>query len=257
MIIDTFTFFNEFDILEMRLEELYPVVDQFVIVEADKTFSGNDKPYYFWEQGESVLWDRYRDKINVLCFKMPDLNSSWEREYAQRNAIAEAIEYQNPTSDDIILISDADEIPRRSVVPTLNPDPVMGIGLDIFYYRLNVKDCHEHTTRAVRYEELRRSTPQTIRTLDVDQIPRIYHSGWHFSYLGDTSHIITKFQSFAHTELNRPDTTNVDILEQRMRSGMDLWGDGHQYEIVEIDDSWPEAVKRDREYWRRYEWTPE
>jgi beta-1,4-mannosyl-glycoprotein beta-1,4-N-acetylglucosaminyltransferase len=40
MLIDCFTFFNELDMLECRLEYLYDKVDQFVLVEADITHSG-------------------------------------------------------------------------------------------------------------------------------------------------------------------------------------------------------------------------
>ena len=49
MLYDCFTFFNELDILEIRLNEMAPVVDRFVLVEARKTFQGADKPLYFEE----------------------------------------------------------------------------------------------------------------------------------------------------------------------------------------------------------------
>ena len=39
MIYDCFTFFNELDILELRLQLLYDVVDKFVLVESTKTHS--------------------------------------------------------------------------------------------------------------------------------------------------------------------------------------------------------------------------
>lgn len=253
MIIDSFIFFNEFDILDIRLEELYPAVDHFVIVESDTTFQGRRKSFYLAEN--LSRYEKYQDKLLVRSVSLPtSLNDPWEREFHQRNAIKDAVNVLTPPDDAIVLISDADEIPRRSVISTLDPDPVMGIGLDIFYYRLNVKDHHEHTIRAIRYSEFQKMTPQAIRTLDVDRLPRIYHAGWHFSYLGDTQHIITKFNSFAHSELNRYDTNNPDLLEARMAARQDLWGDGHTYEVVEIDDTWPEAIKNNREYWKKYEW---
>ncbi|MBW2533223.1 MAG: glycosyl transferase GT17 family protein, partial [Deltaproteobacteria bacterium] len=40
MIYDCFPFFNELDLLKIRLEELRPVVDRFVLVEATRTFGG-------------------------------------------------------------------------------------------------------------------------------------------------------------------------------------------------------------------------
>ena len=48
-IYDVFTFFNEIDLLKLRLEMLSPYVDKFVIVECVETFSGKPKPLYFEE----------------------------------------------------------------------------------------------------------------------------------------------------------------------------------------------------------------
>ena len=47
MIIDCFPFFNELDVLDIRLNILNEVVDKFVLVEASKTQSKIDKPFYF------------------------------------------------------------------------------------------------------------------------------------------------------------------------------------------------------------------
>ena len=52
---DCFMFFNELDLLEIRLETLDPYVDYFVISECDSTFSGIDKPYVF---------EKNKDKLN-------------------------------------------------------------------------------------------------------------------------------------------------------------------------------------------------
>lgn len=48
-IYDCFTFFNELDLLELRLNELASVVDYFVIAEATHTFTGKPKPLHFKE----------------------------------------------------------------------------------------------------------------------------------------------------------------------------------------------------------------
>ena len=55
MIYDCFTFFNEFDILEIRLHEMNPWVDRFVLVESAETFSGNPKPLWF-EENKQQWW---------------------------------------------------------------------------------------------------------------------------------------------------------------------------------------------------------
>jgi beta-1,4-mannosyl-glycoprotein beta-1,4-N-acetylglucosaminyltransferase len=250
-IYDCFTFFNELDILEMRLEELYPVVDKFVIVEMDKTFQGQPKELFL--SNNLLRFEKYWDKMKCFFEKCPDdITNPWEREYYQRNCIRKRVANMRPRQDDIIMVSDADEIPRRSVVQSLDPQPVQSMALDAYYYGLNVSGGHCHTNRAARW-----SFAQTITTQDLRMhgpVNIIDNAGWHFSYLGDAEHIANKFKAFAHSELNRPDTTNPAILQERMEAHGDLWGDGHKYEVVEIDDTWPEAVKNNREYWRKYEW---
>ncbi len=261
MIYDCFTFFNELEILDIRFEELDPVVDCFVIVESDYTFSGKPKESFF--KDNMMRYAKYINKIKVVNVEADLGVSAWQREFNQRNGIMHGLENKNGIADtpdyvnddDIILISDADEIPRRSVIENMDQSlPVQGFGLPAYYYGLNVSSGDQHSIRAVKYSELKKSTPQNVRTLDVDSIPCQWDAGWHFSYLGDVEHIIKKFQSFAHTELDRPDTTDAETVRARMKAGGDLWGDGHVYDIVEIDETWPEAIKKNRERWRRYEW---
>lgn len=256
MIYDCFTFFNEFEILDIRLEELSPVVDCFVIVESNLTFSGREKPYLLSDNLES--YSAYSDKIRIVkSVSDPSLNS-WGREYAQRTDIGYGLYDAWP--NDIVIVSDADEIPRRSTIYTLDTSlEKQAIGLDVFYYGLNTMSVgDEHTIRAVQYKHFNEiGGAQLVRTENPDSMHKQEHAGWHFSYLGDVEHIINKFRSFSHTELDRADTNDPDTLMERMRAGRDLWGDGHQYTIVNIDDTWPEAIKNNREYWRKYEWKPE
>lgn len=61
MIYDCFHFFNELDILKIRLEVMNPIVDKFVISEATETFSGLKKPLYYEENKE--LFSEFQDKI--------------------------------------------------------------------------------------------------------------------------------------------------------------------------------------------------
>ena len=44
MIYDGFMFFNEFEVLEIRLNALADVVDYFVLVEATRTISNKPQP---------------------------------------------------------------------------------------------------------------------------------------------------------------------------------------------------------------------
>lgn len=125
---DCFTFFNELKLLELRLELLYEIVDYFVIVELDKTQKGENKRYNLEENYERFT--KYRDKI--IYIKATDApyidketvstrgrkDESWNIERYQRNCIIKGL--QNCKDDDLIIISDLDEIPNPNVIKRLD-----------------------------------------------------------------------------------------------------------------------------------------
>lgn len=138
-IFDAFQFYNELDLLEIRLHELADVVDFFVLVEATKTHSGKDKPLYYWEN--KTMFSEFSSRILYVCVEdMPmtkaELNATlttqdylwiesdyqkednWVRERFQRNAMMRVLKDADP--EDVIIIGDADEIVKKSVVGTIS-----------------------------------------------------------------------------------------------------------------------------------------
>lgn len=108
MTYDCFPFFNELDILEIRLNTLDKHVDKFVLVEASKTQSLLDKPYFFEEN--KARYSKFLNKIiHVKVSDNPDL-PGWVMENHQRNCITRGLVDCN--GEDTILISDVDEIPN-------------------------------------------------------------------------------------------------------------------------------------------------
>ena len=141
-IYDCFTFFNELDLLELRLKQLDSVVDYFVIVEANKTFSGAPKPSIFLQNEKR--FERWKSKILYLYTDLPSFNlidkiitflmdskflprfgtsslglnylanlfgiGRWKFVFSQRDKIGNLLRKAN--EEDIILFSDLDEIPR-------------------------------------------------------------------------------------------------------------------------------------------------
>ena len=105
IIYDCFTFYNEFDLLELRLRELSNLVDQFVIVEATRTFQNQPKPLYFTEDINNPRWDPYQNKLIVVQVDdMPAEADAWARERRQRNAILTGVASARP--DDIVMIGE-------------------------------------------------------------------------------------------------------------------------------------------------------
>lgn len=237
MIYDCFTFFNELDLLEIRLNELSDVVDKFVIVEATKTFTGQPKPLCFADNKERFA--AFSDRIiYVIVDDMPETGDAWNREYHQRNAIMRGLGGSSP--EDWILISDVDEIPR--------PDKIglMINGINIFeqsynYHFLNVV-CQNppfwyQGTRGLLRSDLK--SPQEIR-MSTGQIIR--NGGWHFSYLGGVEAIRQKLNAFSHQEYNTPLYTDPDFLLRCIAEGRDIFGREYQWKFRPIDDTFPKYV---------------
>ena len=90
MIIDCFPFFNELDLLEIRLNVLNDVVDKFVLVEASKTQSLIDKPFYFEENKDR--YSKFLDKIIHVKITDYPKKDGWAMENYQRNCIVKGLQ---------------------------------------------------------------------------------------------------------------------------------------------------------------------
>ena len=139
-IYDCFQFFNELDLLEIRLNILNDCVDYFVLAESTVTFSGLDKPLYYQENKDR--FEKFNDKIiHLIIDDTPDGNP-FERDVFQKNAIIRGL--TKCSDDDIILASDLDEIPDPEVIEQLidqcQDDKVYHFAQDLFYYYLNLKE---------------------------------------------------------------------------------------------------------------------
>jgi len=113
-VFDCFTFFNELDVLELRLRELNDLVDRFVLVEGDQTFTGKPKPLIFDQNKDR--FERFLPKIaHVKFVDFPvEPVSPWTRETLSRQAIMLGLFEAEP--NDLVLISDVDEIPKPATL---------------------------------------------------------------------------------------------------------------------------------------------
>jgi len=188
MIVDCFLFFNELDLLEIRLHELDSKVDRFILVEADRTFSGAPKPYYFLEN--KLRYKEFLRKIIGITVKIPEGTIGIACDKFQRNNILSGLRGCKP--DDVILISDVDEIPDLTKVD-LN-DMKQGVSVfeqGLYFYYVNCKsDELWYGTRAIPYRLL--GDVQHVR-FSGGRI--VENGGWHFSYLGGPEKIKVKIEA--------------------------------------------------------------
>lgn len=260
-VFDCFTYFNEDQLLKLRLETLWNKVDYFVICEATKTHTGKDKGINFKIEN----FEKYKEKIRYLLIdNYPfDTSNPWVYENYQRNYLINGL--FDAVDDDRIIISDLDEIPNPNSIskymPSLYPRAILLQRVYIYYlnnlvllhgepykwklpkittfkYLRNTFKCLEEV-RNYRSSGFLRGLKRNwikIRTQNIS------NGGWHFTWMGGVDKIIQKMDSTAHQELIKPENRNRELIEKRIRSGGDVLGEnvvGSTSQLINIDDSMP------------------
>jgi beta-1,4-mannosyl-glycoprotein beta-1,4-N-acetylglucosaminyltransferase len=92
MVVDAFIFSNELDLLDIRLRELYDIVDYFVIVESDYTFMGRPKELSFDLNKDRFAWASKKIRYDVFKGRrLHDGEEPWVLEGDLRRKAAEVI----------------------------------------------------------------------------------------------------------------------------------------------------------------------
>jgi len=234
MVIDTFLFGWELDMLEFRLAEMSGFVDWFVLVESPVTFQGVRKSLVFEENKNRFR--KYWKQILYVKADMPETDNPWERERASREAIIKPLECFS--DNDIILHGDVDEIVPLSIGENL--ERFVGDGVSVFdqdFYSMAVDwrypDSWQGTVVA-RAGLVRKISMTDFRNCRV-YAPRI-RGGWHFSWLGGPEMIRKKAAAFSHTE-DSVQSYIRDMGERLYYEGYHVLGE--KLIPVEIDDTFP------------------
>ena len=247
LMVDTFLFYNEPDMLEARLRELDEAVDYFVLVEGARTFSGARKRLWYAEEaaldggGRFARWASRIVHV-VVADEPPTLGrpgnvdaDPWLREYHQRAGLLRGARRLGLVAADMVMLSDVDELPdacmlagwRASGAPPLGK-PAAALSMAFFYYDFAHMLPYEwRGTVIARWDYAERHSAQDLR----HQRTRLPHvrCGVHASYFGDASKIVEKIQNFAHQELNTPGFANATAVEARIALGADLFERGDAF----------------------------
>lgn len=261
-IFDCFTFYNELDLLQLRISELYDKVDYFVIVEANTTFTS--KPKYFMYEKARARFAKWADKIiHVKVLDMPFSKNPWDNEKFQRDAIVRGIGSAEP--DDIIIVSDLDEIPRPEAIDYIrqSQQSLFAMRMPLFNFKYNYMRLtpghYDVWGMAARKSILDQTTPDLLRGLrfnffdlpyqySIDGCEVIEHAGWHFGYLGDNAYLRDKAQSFSHQEVNYPEfLANIDVDKSIAERKEWDRNQSARYGIVELDAYFPKMLLADRD----------
>lgn len=268
MIYDCFQFFNELDILKLRLNIMKDIADYFVISESVVTFSGDSKPLFYEENKD--LFREFRDRIiHVVVEDTPMDTDAFGRDHHQKCAVARGL--VNCSPDDIVIFSDADEIPDpetlRKLLPSIEDGRIYMPAQRLFYCYLNLEDVSGKNlsvtgefedvpeserkwlgTKICRYGMLKDRTTESLRDAESRSIGvRVENGGWHFSYMGGTGkesveeRLRYKIKSAAHQEYN----TRRSLFEasRRIRQKSDMFGREAELKVVPVDDSYPAYLR--------------
>ncbi len=248
-IFDCFMYFDEEIVLDLRLNTLDRYVDYFIIVESTFTHRGDKKNLKF----NHKKFEKFKDKIIYLTFdKEPDeievvhendnegeksrkyiLNAA-KRENGQRDHIANGLQKASP--EDLILISDVDEIPNLEEIKLENlKEKILMFQQDMFYYKFDLKlpNMVWSGTKGCRKKDL--LSPQWLRNikdkkyslfrLDIifskikyNSIKFIKNGGWHFSNIKSPKEIEHKLKSYLHHREFDEEPLTLDQIDNIIKS---------------------------------------
>ena len=283
-IYDCFMYFDEEIVLETRLNYLNKHVDYFVIVESCYTHKGDRRNLKFNinnfpEFKNKIIYKVYDEvpsKISKVLGEDDENTKSVKyimnaiyRENAQRNYISEAI--KDATEQDIILISDVDEIPNLSKI-NFNQisEKIILFKQDIFYYKFNLKLPNTSWVGTKGCKKKYLKNPQWLRNIKdrkysffrIDayfsenkyiDVKIINDGGWHFTNIKSAEEIEHKMKSYLHHrefDLKPIDVEGIKkIMENRQaiyNLGVDKRlnkiGTGSKLEKCDLNDL-PETIK--------------
>lgn len=267
-------FYNEFDLLNLKIAEEIDIVDKFIISEADRTFVGNPKPLALEGKFDSPKIETIfvRDFLPYAEDEDERTERAWLNEQKQRNAGER--EFQD---DDIIIISDVDEIINKEEFPKIF-DVVKQHGcirLNMFatMYKINLLHGLEHSWCPPMIMTGKYYNENKLRTFEVKfwkkpyklslsfdlvrkltTCPILNINGWHFGYLLTPEMIKQKLNNFSHVDCSH---VGLDQIKERMRLRLDVLQRAKDGALIildriDIDERYPKTILNNLDFWKKY-----
>lgn len=281
-VFDVFTFYNELDLLEIRLEILDQYVDHFVIIECVETFSGKPKPLYLTDNFER--YKKFHHKITHFVITNPlqsfedaqariaeaeplekeicelSLTSDnvpkdaphWLKEFYQKESIRKALSLSPITDEDLCFVSDLDEIwnPIAHDYTNIDDNKIYRLKqLSYCLYFNNRSNEYWAGTLLTKYKNIKNTCLNHLRTPSKTQYEFLPDAGWHFTFMGGPEQIKKKIEAYGHQEFNN-DRIKQNI-ESRLANNQDILGRGHLVFWLDENDL-PTYIKLNKERYITY-----
>lgn len=272
---DSFIFFNELDILEIRLNTLNDKVDTFILVESTVSHSGKEKPLFYEENKKR--FEKFNHKIvhcvvedtpnsfeeaqqrflspkdelekNILmhCLttsNVPPGETQWLREFYQHESVRRGMLMANLQDDDVCFVSDVDEIWNPEVDYRVDDFNVYKLRQNVHMAFLNLRSSEEWIgTYYTKYRNIKNASANHFDTVAKTKHVIVENGGWHFTYQGGLERIKTKLENFGHQEYNNDQVK--DLVSKRLERGEDVLG--RPFSCVIEDINLPDYIKNNRQ----------
>jgi len=213
-------------------------------------------------------FDKFKDKIIyiVLENQFPDISDPWKTQAYQREFLLQNLNEASP--DDYIFFSDPDEIPKPEILVNFELKKKYGIFLqDCFNYKFNLFNPFESPwegTRVAKKKDLKsidymrqkikmKNLKYSFLRFDKEKSVQIFKKGgWHFNNIMTPHDISNKLKTFAHTEFSKEEFSSPKIIESKIFKKIDLFNRGHQYKIVDMDNSFPKFLLKNYDTYKDF-----
>ncbi|MHA1949703.1 MAG: hypothetical protein ACW99G_06905 [Candidatus Thorarchaeota archaeon] len=246
-------FYNEFELLDLKIAEEIEQVDYFYVSEADHSFSYTPKPVHLKED------DRFKDNPKLKLVVTDDFDPNIhprDNEIIQRNKPLSFIDI-NP--EDFFIVSDVDEIIRRQDIPSIlektEEHGLIRIGMHFHAYGINLRRGHKAGWNGpycvtgktlletkMNFDQLRRKRKE---------YPVFKTDGRHFSFLGSEEFIRNKLKNWGHSDVyGKEKWSSVDAIKERKENLLDPIG--RELSRIDIDDTYPTEILENMDKWEKY-----
>jgi len=279
-IIDAFLFFNELELLDIRLNILDSKVDKFVLVESTVTHTGQPKKLFYAENKH--LFEKFNHKIvhyiddttpnsfeeaalrftteidplkkDIILHAVTTSNTGhqvqWLREFYQHESIRIGLSKVPDIQDnDLIFNSDLDEIwnPERDY--PLDDYEIFKLQQYVYTGFLNIRSEEQwYGTYYSKYKNLKNACLNHLDTVTKTDHIFLDNGGWHFTFQGGIDRVKTKIENYGHQEYNTQEVKS--LIDLRLQSGLDVLGRPFRCQID--TENLPKYLIDNRELYKQF-----
>lgn len=212
MIIDTFMFNDEFEMLDLHLALTESYVDRWIILEGNRTWSGIAKPFHLTQN--LSRYARYQDRITVIALDVPQGYVNWQCENHSRASLQQGIDQFG--AEDIIIHGDLDEILNPELVPAIietmdqNNKPVACV-MEMFVYKFDQKLDRNWNGSIVARKRMFTNPQQLYKGANTKRKDRSHcvifpgAAGWHWTWIGNDDRVRSKVLSCIESQHRDPE----------------------------------------------------